>query len=131
MAEFAMLEENMHCLPQRVIENLGHLLMHEWIFRSCICRVRTLEARKRERHRALKLRLLKRGPHFGVSFGRTESHDAIFAAKNRLQPWPKLNREIESRQGALANDHGMNKFHRHMLRVRSIGTTSESQKPAS
>src|SRR5271156_2966196 len=131
MAQLAMLKENVYRLPQRVIENLRHLLMHEWILRGRIRRVRTLKAWERESHRALPLRFLERGPNFGIAFGRTEPHDDVLRTKNRLQPGPKQNREVEGRQGALSHDHGMNELDRHMLRIRGIRTATKGQKPPS
>ena len=50
MTQFAMLEEDVHRLPQRVIENLDHLLVHEWILRRGIERIRAFHAGKSERH---------------------------------------------------------------------------------
>ena len=40
-------------------------------------------------------------------------------------------RQIERGQGALADDHGMNKFHRDVLRVGGIGSAAEGQQAPS
>ena len=49
---------------------------------------------------------------------------------NGVQPGAKSGGEIESRQGALADDHRVNEFHRDVLRVGRQGTASERQQTA-
>ena len=130
MAQFAMLEEDVHRLPQRVIQNLDHLLVHERILRGGIERVGAFHAGKSERHCILQVGLLQRGPDFGIAFGRTESHHDVFGMKNGFEPGTKQNRQIQRGQRALADDHGMNEFHRDVLRIGGVRAAPEGQQPS-
>ncbi len=118
--ELAVLEEDVHCLPQRVVEHLDHLLVHEGILGRDRAR-RTLPVPGRRRSSRPQLGLLQRGPDFRIAFRRAESHDDIFGLKYGFEPGTEQNREIESRQRALAHDHGMNKFHRDVLGIGGVG----------
>ena len=111
MAQFAMLEEDMHGLPQRVVQDLDHLLVHERILRGGIERVRAFHAGKSERHRVLQVGQLQRRPDFRIAFGRAESHDDVFGMKNGFEPGTEQDRQIQCGKRALAHDHGMNEFH--------------------
>ena len=51
--------------------------------------------------------------------------------KNRFQPGPKQNGEIQRGKRTLPHDYGMDKFDRDMLRVGCIRTASERKQAAS
>ena len=131
VTQFTMLEEDVHRLPQRVVQDLDHFLVHERILRRGIERVRTLHARESERHRILQVGQLQRGPDFRIAFGRTESHHDIFGMKYGLEPGTEQNRQIQCRKRALADDYGMNEFHRNVLRVGGIGPAPEGKQAPS
>ena len=84
-----------------------------------------------ERHRILQVRLLQRGPDFRIAFGRTESHDDIFGTEYGFHPGTEQNGEIQRGKRALAHDHGMNEFHRDVLRIGGIGSAPEGQQTSS
>ena len=130
MAQLAVLEENVHRLPQRVVKNFDHLLMHEWVLDAGIQAVRAFHARQGKGHRILQMGLLQCRPDFGIAFGRTESHDHVFGAKNRLHPRTKKDGEIKRGKGALAHNYGMDEFHRNVLRVGGVGSASKGQQTA-
>ena len=98
MPQFAVFEEDMHRLPQRVIEHLDHLLVHEGIFGHRLQGIGALCAGKRKGHGALDLGLLQRGPDCRIALRRTKSHHDVFRANDSPQPWPEENRQIERRQ---------------------------------
>src|SRR6516164_8569370 len=74
-----MLEEDVHRLPERVIENFDQLLMNEGILRNRVAKVGAFYTRQRERHRFALACCVQRSPYFGVAFGRTEAHDHVVA----------------------------------------------------
>ena len=132
VAQFAVLEEDVNSLPQRVIQDFNHLLMHEWILRSGIRAHRSRSMPGRAKVMAFRnVRPVKCRPDFGVAFRRAESHDDVFGMKNGFQPGPEQDRKIERGQRALAHDDGMNKFHRNVLRVGGIRPAPEGEQAAS
>jgi hypothetical protein len=131
VTQFTMLEEDMHGFPQRVVQNLDHLLVHEWVLRGGIERVRTFHPRESERHRILQVGQLQRGPDFRIAFGRTESHHDVFGMKYGLEPGTEQDRQIQCGKRALAHDYGMNEFHRNVLRVGGIGPAPEGKQAPS
>src|SRR5271169_5398282 len=126
-----MFKENVHCFPENVIKGFYDLLMNERVWRGCIHCIGAFDAGQGEGHGVLTVSLLERGPNFGIAFGRTESHDDVFGTKDGFKPRPKQNRQIQRGQGALAYDHRMNKFDRHVLRIGRIRPTPESKQASS
>ena len=92
--------------------------------------VRAFRAGQSEGHRILQVRLLQRGPDFGIAFGRTKSHDDVFGMEDGFQPRTKENGEIERGKRAFADDYGMNEFHRDVLRIGGVGSAPEGQQTA-
>ena len=74
---------------------------------------------------------IERGPYVGIARRRTKAHHDIVRADDRLQPGPVEQRQIQSRQGLLADDYGMHEFDRDMLGVGRIGAAPEGQQAAS
>jgi len=73
------------------------------------------------------MRKLERRANLIVSLGRAESHHDIFKVKNRFEPRPEQDGNIQRRQGTLSNDNGMNKFYGNVLSVGGVGTASECE----
>src|SRR6202167_6001600 len=125
-----MFKEDVHRLPESVIEDLDQFLLDEWIG---VCRrncVRTFETGKRKCHRSACPRCIESGPDLRVTFGRAESHNDIVGADNRFEPRPKKNGKIERREGTLANDNRMNELDGNVLRIRGIGPLPKREQAA-
>src|SRR5207253_558147 len=54
----------------------------------------------------------------------------VLRSRQRRHPVPRRQREVEGRQGPLADDHRMDELDRDMLRVGSVLVPSASQQPA-
>ena len=129
VAQFAMLEEHVHRLPQRVIEDLHHLLMHERIPRRRPERVRALVPGSANVIAPRVARRSQRLLHFRIALGRPEAHHHVFGRKMASSHGRKSMRKIERRQRALPDDHRMHEFHRDVLRVGGIRTSPKRQQP--
>ena len=70
---------------------------------------------------------LQRRPDLRIAFGRTESHHDVFGMKDGFEPGTEQDRQIQSGQGALAHDHGMNEFHRDVLGIGGVRPAPEGQ----
>jgi hypothetical protein len=127
MAEFPVLEEQVHGLPQNVVEDLDQFLMKKRIFGSRDHAIRAFDARKSEGHGVAEMGLLKCRPDFGIPFGWTKAHDDVFGTEDGLNPRMEQNRKIERRQSALAYDHGMYELDGNVLGICDIGTAAESE----
>src|SRR6202044_4291592 len=99
--------------------------MNERIVGKSFDSIGTLDTGKSESERVSRMCKLQCGSNFVVSFRRSKPHHNIFGMKNRFQPGPELNRNIQRRQRTFANDHGMNELDRNMLGISGVGTASE------
>ena len=122
-----MLQENVHRLPQRVIQDLDHFLVNEWIGDGRFAAVVAFRSRQCQRQCAGSPRLPQRRRHLRVALGRAEPHHDIFGAQYRFEPRTEQRRDVERRQRALADDHRMHEFHRHVLRIGRVRTLPEGQ----
>ena len=86
LTKLAMFEEDMHCLPQCVAQNLHHLLVHEGILCRCFECIGTRRPRQSEGHGAMFLRGLQSRPDLAIPFRRPEAHDDIVGPHNRVEP---------------------------------------------
>src|ERR1700731_2690645 len=99
-----MLEEDVHRLPERVIENLDQLLMNESILRSRVAKVGPFCTRQGECHRLALACRVQRSPYVGVAFGRAEAHDHVVSLDEGFQPRLKSYRKIKSGESAFSDD---------------------------
>src|SRR5271155_2459927 len=106
-----MFQEDVHAFPERVVEDLDHLLVGEGIIGEGLDGIRTRDAGEGKGQRIFSLGKLQSAANLIVSFGRSESHYDVFGMKNCLKPWAEEHGNIESWEGALAYDYGMNKFY--------------------
>ena len=81
-----MLEEHVHRLPQRVIENLDHFLVNEGIRRGAGAMVVAFEARQSEGHGSTAAGVAEGRRHFRIAVRRAEPHDDVFGPNNRVEP---------------------------------------------
>ena len=82
-----MLEEDVHGLPQRVVQDLDHLLVHERdpavghrAHRRLPCREARTSSRPRVRASC------RARPDFRIAFGRTEAHHDVFGLQHGFEP---------------------------------------------
>jgi len=127
MTEFTVLEENMHRLPERVIQDFNQFLMNEGIVRGRFQRERTLPAGQSKGHCVPHPGPGQRRFNLGIALGRAEAHHDVLGPKNCLQPRAKAEREIERGKGPFTGDDGMNELHGNMLRIGGAGTAPEGQ----
>src|ERR1700747_635144 len=80
LAKFAMFEENVHCLPKRVTQDLDHLLMHESVLTQWLKRIPALGSRQREGHGATPVCGLQSRTDLTVTIGRAEAHHHVIGA---------------------------------------------------
>ena len=127
MAQFAVFEEDVHGLPERVVENFDEFLMNEGIVRGGIAEIGAAGAWQRERHRVALLCRVQSGPDFGVAFGRTEAHDDVVRLHERFQPRFESERKIQRRQRAFSDNHRMDEFDGDVLGVCGVGAAAKSE----
>jgi len=73
------------------------------------------------------MRPVECGPDFSVALGRSETHDHVVWPENGFESASHHCREIECRQSALTDDHGMHKLHGDMLSIGSRGATAQGK----
>jgi hypothetical protein len=81
-----VLEEDMHRLPERVIEDFDDLLVDERISRRHVHRVRGANAGEREGHRAATIRDVECRCDRRVAARRPEAHHHVFGSDERGGP---------------------------------------------
>ena len=86
VAQFTMLEENVHRLPQRVVEHLDDFLVNERIVGRAVDGVRTSRAGERKVMAPRERGRSSSGPYLGIAFGRAESHHDVFGTQDGLEP---------------------------------------------
>ena len=59
-----------------------------------------------------------------------QTHHDVVGSDDRFEPRPELHGQIERRKSSLANDHRMDEFDGHMLRVGGISAVAESEQAA-
>ena len=116
MAEFTMLEENVHRFPKRVVEDLDDFLMNEGMIGGGLRSIRAVRAGQGKSHSPPPPGGFEGGPYIGVAFRGTKSHHHVVRPDNRIQPRAEGGGKVESRQSAFAHDDRMNELHRDVLR---------------
>src|SRR5208282_1144594 len=130
VAQFAALKENVNGFPKRVVKNFDEFLVDERVLRGGLREIRAFVAWERKCHCAPLPRRVQCGPDFRIAFGWTETHNDVVWLQQGFDPRLESARQIESRKGALANDHRMHELHGDMLRVRGVRSAPKRQKPA-
>src|SRR5579863_8327534 len=130
MAQLLTFQKDVHRLPERVIKNLDHFLMNEWVVSESFDGIRTLAAGESEGQRFFCVSKRQCGADFIVALRWAESHHNIFGMQDGFEPGPEHDGNIQRGKSALAHDYGMNKFYRDMLRVGRVRTAAECEQAA-
>src|SRR6185437_11089479 len=127
MPQFTMLEVDVNGLPQRVIEDLNQLLVHESIICWRLQRKRGLRARQRKGHGTALLGDGQCCRNPSITLRRAEAHHHVIWVNDGFQPRAEQQREVQCRQSSLAYNYRMHKLHRDVLCIRSIRSTAKRQ----
>jgi hypothetical protein len=92
-------------------------------------RVRAVNPRQSEGHRAAATSRLEGRPDLGVPLGRTKSHHDVLRSDQSVEPGPVFHRNIERRQGPLADDDRVHELDGDMLSVGGIWSAAEGEQP--
>jgi hypothetical protein len=130
VAQLAALEEDVHRLPQRVIQDFQNLLVDEGMVDRRADGIGAAGPRQRKRHRAACACGVERGFHLGIARWRAEAHHDVFGPHHHVETAAERHRQVERRQRALADDHRVHELHGHVLRVGGAGAATEREQPA-
>jgi hypothetical protein len=114
----AVVEEDVHQLPEHVVERLDELLPHRGVLaRGLELPLRAAARREAQRQAAALAGKLQRA----LGVGAEADHDVagLEHQPRLLDQRPALARERERRQRALAHDHGVHELDRHVPSVRA------------
>ena len=131
VAQLAVLEEDVHRLPERVVQDLDQLLVHERILGRRRDRVRALRRRaaRRSWRRAPAARRERRRTS-GSPSGGPKPMTMSSGRTSASSQGPNSRLRVERRERALADDDGVHELHRHVLRVGGVGSAAEGEQPA-
>jgi hypothetical protein len=113
-----------------VIENFDEFLVDEGILGYRVAEVGAFHTWQGKGHRFALARGVEGCPDFGITLGRTETHDYVVGLHQCFQPRLKGEGEIKSGKGAFAHNDRMYEFNRDVLRVGGVRSSSESQETA-
>ena len=133
MPQFAALEEDVHRLPQRVVEHLEDFLVDEGILGSRVDPVRAARPWQRKRHHIVRMtnpRGVQRILDQAVATRWAKPHDDVVGKQDGVEPALELDRQVERRQRALPDDHWVDELDRDVLRVGRVGAAPERQQPS-
>jgi hypothetical protein len=122
-----VLEEDVHCLPERVVEHFDQFLADGRVCRRRIECKAADGAWQTDRMGAARFRCIQRSRDGWIAARRRKPHHDVVVSDNCREPCLERRGQVEGGQSPLADDDGMDELDRDMLSIGSARAAAECQ----